>query len=157
MIALADIQHPIRCAVLITKLKRMLHGRQCCLHRKQISSQAAHLETLRAQGRIGHPGITYYPQGGYHHGPRGNPQPGHGPLHASEDRFSWVELSQDRDGFLSHTIDRSIPPTLAASCGRHSCIDGEPQCSKKLPCVRHQLVPPTEDGRGQPRQVGQSV
>ena len=47
------IQHPHRCASLITKLKRMLHGRQRCLLRKQISLHAAHLETLRVQGRTG--------------------------------------------------------------------------------------------------------
>ena len=50
---LADIHHPHRCATLITKLKRMLHGRQRNLLRKQISVHAAHLENLRAQGRIG--------------------------------------------------------------------------------------------------------
>ena len=50
---LMAIQHPHRCASLITKLKRMLHGRQRCLLRKQISFHTAHLETLRAQGRIG--------------------------------------------------------------------------------------------------------
>ena len=50
---LAAIQHPHRCATLITKLKRMLHGRQRCLLRKQISYHTAHLEALRTQGRIG--------------------------------------------------------------------------------------------------------
>ena len=49
---LLAIQHPHRCAALITRIKRMLHGRQRTLLRKQISFHTAHLETLRVQGRI---------------------------------------------------------------------------------------------------------
>ena len=85
---LTAIQHPHRCAALITKLKRMLHGRQRCLLRKQISFHAAHLETLRAQikSTLGrrrplHPGIPPRPWRRNPHQSPGHPQYGHSTLH----------------------------------------------------------------------------
>ena len=51
--SLREISHPLFCANLIRKLRRMLHGRQRLLLRREISAHTARLEALRAEGRIG--------------------------------------------------------------------------------------------------------
>ena len=51
--SLREISHPLFCAVLIRKLRRMLHGRQRLLLRREISAHTARLEALRAEGKIG--------------------------------------------------------------------------------------------------------
>ena len=50
---LHSVHHPHYCSTLITRVKRLLHGRQRRLLRIEISHHAARLEALRAQGRIG--------------------------------------------------------------------------------------------------------
>ena len=51
--SLREISHPLFCTELIRKLRRMLHGRQRLLLRREISAHSARLEALRAEGKIG--------------------------------------------------------------------------------------------------------
>ena len=48
-----EISHPLFCGELIRKLRRMLHGRQRSLLRREISMHTARLEAARAAGKIG--------------------------------------------------------------------------------------------------------
>ena len=50
---LNSVHHPHYCSTLVTRVKRLLHGRQRRLLRIEISHDAARLEALRAQGRFG--------------------------------------------------------------------------------------------------------
>ena len=128
---LAAIQHPHRCATLITKLKRMLHGRQRCLLRKQISLHTAHLETLRAQGRIGRVIKSTLQEDAEMFTLESLPVPGEGIITDHRNihnlvsahftqwykgpetlEVQWVALAQDRAAFIGHTTSRGIPHDL---------------------------------------------
>ena len=128
---LLAIQHPHRCAALITKLKRMLHGRQRTLLRKQISHHTAHLETLRVTGRIGRVIKSTLQEDVEVFTLESLPVPGEGILtdhrtihkmvtaHFTQwykgpegPEVPWATLSQDRTSFLDHTSSRGIPTDL---------------------------------------------
>ena len=51
--SLREISHLLYCAEMIRKLRRMLHGLQRHILRREISAHTARLEALRAEGKIG--------------------------------------------------------------------------------------------------------
>ena len=128
---LLAIQHPHRCAALITKLKRVLHGRQRTLLRQRISSHTAHLETLRITGRIGRVIKSTLQEDVELFTLESLPVPGEGILtdhraihnlvtaHFTQwykgpegPEVPWATISHDQHCFLAHTASRGIPTDL---------------------------------------------